>query len=229
MLLEELAEAGGRIVKSNTSGPNSVNWSARVSAARRSGRIPETKELYGRWCRGRLRNPVGGHPLLAHGGARTRPRTCPAHPAACCGEGHAESFPAHGCSQGRTGTGPAARSGACFWQRRGTVTSARSGRLTVRHRSIGGEVPRRTSRSPLRDRRATFSSSRSRNEQITRPPRRSWQKPRGTRGSRSRGSTTPLPIDYGSSSAAASHTGPANGPTPPRAPLRTSLPRSCRK
>lgn len=51
-LLEELVEAGGRIVKNNTSGPNSVNWSARVSAASRSGRIPETKELYGRWCRG---------------------------------------------------------------------------------------------------------------------------------------------------------------------------------
>ncbi len=50
-LLEELAEAGGRIVKSTARGPNAVNWAARVSAARRSGRIPKTKELYGGWCR----------------------------------------------------------------------------------------------------------------------------------------------------------------------------------
>ncbi len=50
-LLQELAEAGGRIVK-NGSGPDSVNWPSRIAAARRSGRIPETKELYGGWCRG---------------------------------------------------------------------------------------------------------------------------------------------------------------------------------
>ncbi|MFH8788899.1 hypothetical protein [Streptomyces roseoverticillatus] len=50
-LLEELAEAGGRIIKNSTRGPNAVNWPARVSAARRSGRIPKTKELYGGWCR----------------------------------------------------------------------------------------------------------------------------------------------------------------------------------
>ncbi|MEV4923221.1 hypothetical protein [Streptomyces roseoverticillatus] len=50
-LLEELAEADGRIVKSDARGSNAVNWAARVSAARRSGRIPRTKELYGGWCR----------------------------------------------------------------------------------------------------------------------------------------------------------------------------------
>lgn len=50
-LLQELAEAGGRIVKSG-SGPDSANWPSRIAAARRSGRIPETKELYGGWCRG---------------------------------------------------------------------------------------------------------------------------------------------------------------------------------
>ncbi|MGV9568054.1 hypothetical protein [Streptomyces sp. NPDC003480] len=26
-------------------------WPSRVAGARRSGRIPETKELYGSWCR----------------------------------------------------------------------------------------------------------------------------------------------------------------------------------
>ncbi|WP_326590913.1 hypothetical protein [Streptomyces brevispora] len=48
-LLQELAEAGGRIVKSG--GPGSANWPSRIAAARRSGKIPETKELYGGWCR----------------------------------------------------------------------------------------------------------------------------------------------------------------------------------
>ncbi len=50
-LLQELAEAGGRIVKTG-SGPELEKWPSRVAAARRSGRIPETKELYGGWCRG---------------------------------------------------------------------------------------------------------------------------------------------------------------------------------
>lgn len=50
-LLQELAETGGRIVKSGSS-PDLEKWPSRVAAARRSGRIPETKELYGGWCRG---------------------------------------------------------------------------------------------------------------------------------------------------------------------------------
>ncbi|MCQ4200836.1 hypothetical protein M4J06_004799 [Streptomyces coelicoflavus] len=50
-LLQELAEAGGQIVKPG-SGPDLEKWPSRVAAARRSGKIPETKELYGRWCRG---------------------------------------------------------------------------------------------------------------------------------------------------------------------------------
>ncbi|MFI1999605.1 hypothetical protein [Streptomyces sp. NPDC020330] len=50
-LLQELAEAGGRIVKSG-SGPDLEKWPSRVAAARRSGRVPETKELYGGWCQG---------------------------------------------------------------------------------------------------------------------------------------------------------------------------------
>ncbi|WP_244375531.1 hypothetical protein [Streptomyces ficellus] len=50
-LLQELAEAGGRIVKSG-SGPDLEKWPSRVAAARRSGRVPETKELYGGWCDG---------------------------------------------------------------------------------------------------------------------------------------------------------------------------------
>lgn len=50
-LLQELADAGGRIVKSG-SGPDLEKWPSRVAAARRSGRVPETKELYGGWCRG---------------------------------------------------------------------------------------------------------------------------------------------------------------------------------
>ncbi|MER6461717.1 hypothetical protein ABT278_14735 [Streptomyces sp. NPDC001228] len=49
-LLQELAEAGGQIVKPG-SGPDSEKWPSRIAAARRSGRIPETKELYGGWCR----------------------------------------------------------------------------------------------------------------------------------------------------------------------------------
>ncbi|MFF7753116.1 hypothetical protein ACFZCP_28575 [Streptomyces sp. NPDC007971] len=50
-LLQELADADGRIVKSG-SGPDMEKWPSRVAAARRSGRVPETKELYGGWCRG---------------------------------------------------------------------------------------------------------------------------------------------------------------------------------
>lgn len=49
-LLRDLADAGGRIVKSG-SGPDSVNWPSRIAAARRSGRVPKAKELYGGWCR----------------------------------------------------------------------------------------------------------------------------------------------------------------------------------
>lgn len=50
-LLQELAEAGGRIVKSG-SGPDSERWPSRVAAARRSGKVPKAKELYGGWCQG---------------------------------------------------------------------------------------------------------------------------------------------------------------------------------
>ncbi|CAL9413145.1 hypothetical protein SUDANB54_01692 [Streptomyces sp. enrichment culture] len=50
-LLQELADAGGRIVKSGN-GPELEKWPSRVAAARRSGRVPETKELYGGWCPG---------------------------------------------------------------------------------------------------------------------------------------------------------------------------------
>ncbi|WP_327268076.1 hypothetical protein OG233_06990 [Streptomyces sp. NBC_01218] len=50
-LLQELAEAGGRIVKSG-SGPELEKWPSRVAAARRSRRIPKTKELHGGGCRG---------------------------------------------------------------------------------------------------------------------------------------------------------------------------------
>ncbi|MFD0076501.1 hypothetical protein ACFVIY_29120 [Streptomyces sp. NPDC127166] len=49
-LLQELAEAGGRLVKSGI-GPELEKWPSRVAATHRSGRIPETKELYGGWCR----------------------------------------------------------------------------------------------------------------------------------------------------------------------------------
>ncbi|WP_229860815.1 hypothetical protein [Streptomyces litmocidini] len=50
-LLQELAEADGIVVKSG-SGPDLEKWPSRVAAARRSGKVPETKELYGGWCRG---------------------------------------------------------------------------------------------------------------------------------------------------------------------------------
>ncbi|WP_306324426.1 hypothetical protein [Streptomyces venezuelae] len=50
-LLQELADAGGRIVKSG-SGLELEKWPSLVAAARRSGRVPETKEHYGGWCRG---------------------------------------------------------------------------------------------------------------------------------------------------------------------------------
>ncbi|MFF9070097.1 hypothetical protein ACF09E_32570 [Streptomyces sp. NPDC014891] len=48
-LLQELEDAGGRIVKSD-SGPSSVNWPSRIAGARKSGKIPKTKELQGGWC-----------------------------------------------------------------------------------------------------------------------------------------------------------------------------------
>ncbi|MFD9007629.1 hypothetical protein [Streptomyces sp. NPDC059552] len=50
-LLEELAEAGGRIVKREANGRDTEKWPIRVAAARRSGKIPETKELHAGWCR----------------------------------------------------------------------------------------------------------------------------------------------------------------------------------
>ncbi|MFH8559437.1 hypothetical protein [Streptomyces sp. NPDC017988] len=46
-LLEELAANDGCLVKPLESGPHAVNWASRVSAARRSGKIPHTQELYG--------------------------------------------------------------------------------------------------------------------------------------------------------------------------------------
>ncbi|WP_329539361.1 hypothetical protein [Streptomyces sp. NBC_01358] len=49
-LLQELADAGGRIVKTAT-GRDSVNWPSRIAAARRSTKLPKTKELHGGWCR----------------------------------------------------------------------------------------------------------------------------------------------------------------------------------
>ncbi|MEV7441289.1 hypothetical protein AB0O22_09065 [Streptomyces sp. NPDC091204] len=49
-LLEELAEAGGRVVKREASGRETEKWPIRVAAARRSGKIPETKELHAGWC-----------------------------------------------------------------------------------------------------------------------------------------------------------------------------------
>ncbi|MCX5303192.1 hypothetical protein OG304_06965 [Streptomyces sp. NBC_00160] len=49
-LLEELIEAGGRIVKREASGRETEKWPIRVAAARRSGKIPETKELHAGWC-----------------------------------------------------------------------------------------------------------------------------------------------------------------------------------
>jgi hypothetical protein len=42
-----LAENNDHIIKTNTGGSNAVNWSARVDAARKSGKIPKTTELYG--------------------------------------------------------------------------------------------------------------------------------------------------------------------------------------
>ncbi|MFF8442219.1 hypothetical protein ACF07U_15230 [Streptomyces californicus] len=50
-LLEELAEAGGRIVKREATGRETEKWPIRVAAARRSGKIPATKELHAGWCR----------------------------------------------------------------------------------------------------------------------------------------------------------------------------------
>lgn len=48
-LLEELAEAGGRVVKREASGRETEKWPIRVAAARRSGKIPATKELHAGW------------------------------------------------------------------------------------------------------------------------------------------------------------------------------------
>ncbi|MFG2674752.1 hypothetical protein [Streptomyces sp. NPDC048445] len=46
-LLAELAANNGCLIKPLESGPHSVNWASRVSAARKSGKIPHTQELYG--------------------------------------------------------------------------------------------------------------------------------------------------------------------------------------
>ncbi|MEU8974904.1 hypothetical protein AB0D11_37585 [Streptomyces monashensis] len=48
-LLEELIANNGHLIKPLSSGPGSVNWTSRVNAARKSGKIPHTQELYG--CR----------------------------------------------------------------------------------------------------------------------------------------------------------------------------------
>ncbi|MGY4389028.1 hypothetical protein [Streptomyces sp. TE12347] len=50
-LLEELAEAGGRIVKREANGRETEKWPIRIAAARRSGKIPAIKELHAGWCR----------------------------------------------------------------------------------------------------------------------------------------------------------------------------------
>ncbi|MGA4839107.1 hypothetical protein [Streptomyces sp. G45] len=46
-LLEELAANDGCLIKPIESGPHAVNWGSRVNAARKSGKIPHTQELYG--------------------------------------------------------------------------------------------------------------------------------------------------------------------------------------
>ncbi|MFC8346478.1 hypothetical protein [Streptomyces sp. NPDC057280] len=47
-LLDELAAANdGCLIKPIESGPRAVNWASRVNAARKSGKIPHTQELYG--------------------------------------------------------------------------------------------------------------------------------------------------------------------------------------
>lgn len=46
-LLEELAANDGHLIKPIESGPHAVNWTSRVNAARKSGKIPRTQELHG--------------------------------------------------------------------------------------------------------------------------------------------------------------------------------------
>ncbi|MEU9620750.1 hypothetical protein [Streptomyces sp. NPDC048155] len=46
-LLEELAANDSCLIKPLDPGPHAVNWASRVSAARKSGKIPHTQELYG--------------------------------------------------------------------------------------------------------------------------------------------------------------------------------------
>ncbi|MFE5603390.1 hypothetical protein ACFQ8O_29890 [Streptomyces coelicoflavus] len=46
-LLEELAANNGSLIKPLEPGSHAVNWASRVSAARKSGKIPHTQELYG--------------------------------------------------------------------------------------------------------------------------------------------------------------------------------------
>ncbi|MFE3183069.1 hypothetical protein ACFXKR_19695 [Streptomyces violascens] len=47
-LLEELGANNNFLVKPVESGPHAVNWASRVSAARKSGKIPHTQELRGK-------------------------------------------------------------------------------------------------------------------------------------------------------------------------------------
>ncbi|WP_225882190.1 hypothetical protein [Streptomyces aureocirculatus] len=46
-LLDELVANDGCLIKPIESGPHAVNWASQVSAARKSGKIPHTQELYG--------------------------------------------------------------------------------------------------------------------------------------------------------------------------------------
>jgi hypothetical protein len=70
-LLEELEEAGGRIVKREAGGRETEKWPVRVAAARRSGKIPKTKELHGFGC-------LSAKADLLHAVVDRGTRSCPA-------------------------------------------------------------------------------------------------------------------------------------------------------
>lgn len=224
-LLQELAQAGGRIVKSG-SGPGSVNWPSRIAAARRSGKLPKVKELHGGWRRDGYEIKLVDIPAWRL--AVLEPAPVPARltrPHTVVRAMQSESQPlgltrpvqgralrlvqalitaaevqGHSCSAGATGAAPRPH-------RRRSTPSHFS--ITAHGQAVGFLVLQEQDRS---EHVAT-------EKELAAAKRDSWIP----------ASTTPRPNASASSSTAANSTGQANGPTRPTIPSKTSSPRSHRR
>ncbi|MFF9494392.1 hypothetical protein [Streptomyces flaveolus] len=223
-LLQELAEAGGRIVKSG-SGPDLEKWPSRVAAARRSGRIPETKELYGNWCRDgyeiklvdipawrlAVLDPVPVPSRLTRPHTVVRAMQNERQPLgltkpvkgralrliqALITAAEAEG---HTCSAGQTGFAPPPHR-----RRRAHPHFT----ITAQGQPVGFVVLQEQDRAEHVATEKELADAKK--HSWVRIPRFDYTRPNAS----------------ASSSAAASHTGRANGPTPPTVPLKSSSPRS---